>query len=298
MKIRYNLSMKKILKNESSVIFKDEFLDFETGALLSPVETKNYTILQVADSFYGGRFCIEKHLQHCDLELTFPLGNGLFCSKDEKWQKLNKYDVYLSFKGDTHSLKSNTGCRFQTLAINVKDDSKELFYAIARQFDKRKHYSLQELAGLFTAIISEFISENPSFSNMYIDSLITSVLVRLLRGKNYTENADIMSTQETLPSIITYLDSHFLDIYSLEELSMQFGYNYGHICKTFKKNYGITPREYLLSKKMDYAVKLLKDGKNVNFISDELRYSTPYNFSRAFKTHFGLSPVNYFSKHK
>ena len=44
---------------------------------------------------------------------------------------------------------------------------------------------------------------------------------------------------------------------------------------------------------MDHALKLLKDGKSVNYISDELGYSTPYNFSRAFKTHFGTSPAKY-----
>lgn len=290
--------MKKIFRNESSVIFKDEFLDFETGALLSPVETKNYTILQVADSFYGSRFCIPNHLQHCDLELTLSLGNGLSCAKNDKWQKLNKYDIYLSFRGDMHSLKSNIGCRFQTLAINLKEESRELFDATLKQFAKGTSYNQQELTGLFTAIISEFVSENSAFSDMYIDSLITSLLVRLLRGKSHTEKTDILSTQETLPSIITYLDSHFLDIYSLEELSIKFGYNYGHICKTFKRSYGITPREYLLSKKMDYAVNLLKDGKSVNYISDELGYSTPYNFSRAFRLHFGVSPVKYLNNQK
>jgi len=131
------------------------------------------------------------------------------------------------------------------------------------------------------------------FSLVYLDSLITSVLVKLIRGEKYSKKEDILSTGETLPAILNYIDSHFIDIYSLEELSIQFGYNYGHICKTFKKNYGISPSKYLLSKKMDHALKLLKDGKSVNYISDELGYSTPYNFSRAFKTHFGTSPAKY-----
>ncbi len=290
--------MKKILRNESSIIFKDEFVDFETGKLLSPVETQNYTVIQVADSYYGSRFCIEKHRQHCDLELTFPLGNGLSCANNEKWQKLNKYDVYLSFKGDFHTLESNTGCRFQTLAINAKEGSKNLFDAIAKQFDKKRTCNMQDLSNLFTAIISEFVSEDSPFSDIYLDSLITSVLVKLLRGDKYNKKTDILSTEETLPAILNYIDSHFLDIYSLEELSIQFGYNYGHICKTFKKSYGITPSQHLLSKKMEYAVKLLKDVKSVNLVSEELGYSTPYNFSRAFKTYFGVSPANYDKKKK
>ena len=288
--------MKKILRNESYVIFKDEYVDSETGNFLSTVETRNYTIIQVADSYYGSHFYIEEHKQCCDLELTFPLGSGLSCSDGDKWQNLKKYDVYLSFKGDSHSLKSNAGCRFQTLAIDVKDDSQELLETITKHFNKKRVSNIQGLSNLLTSIISEFVSENAPFSDVYLDSLITSVLVLLLRGEKDSKKADILSTGETLPAILNYIDLHFLDIYSLEELSIQFGYNYGHICKTFKKNYGISPSNYLLSKKMDFAVQLLKEKRSVNYISDKLGYSTPYNFSRAFKTHFGISPAKYFDK--
>ena len=288
--------MKKIVRNESSVIFTDEFVDFETGELFSPIETQNYTIIQVADSYYGSHFCIDKHKQHCDLEVTFPLGNGLLCADGDNWQKLNKFDVYLSFKGDLHTLKSTAGCRFQTLAIDIKDDSKELFDIIVKQFNNKRVSNIQELSSLLTAIISEFMSEDLPFSKVYLDSLITSVLIGLIRGEKYSKKTDVLSTGETMPAILNYMDSHFMDIYSLEELSIQFGYNYGHICKTFKKNYGVSPAKYLLSKKMDFAVKLLKDGKSVNYISDKLGYSTPYNFSRSFKTHFGVSPAKYFDK--
>ena len=288
--------MKKIVRNENSVIFTDDFVDFETGELLSPIETQNYTIIQVADSYYGSHFCIDKHKQHCDLELTFPLGNGLLCAESDNWQNLNKLDVYLSFKGDLHTLKSTAGCRFQTLAIDVKENSRELFDKIVKQFNKKRASNIQELSILLTEIISEFVSDDLPFSLTFLDSLITSVLVRLIRGEKYNKKTDILSTGETMPAILNYIDSHFMDIYSLEELSIQFGYNYGHICKTFKKNYGVSPSEYLLSKKMDFAVKLLKDGKSVNCISEELGYSTPYNFSRAFKTHFGISPAKYFGK--
>ena len=286
--------MKNIYRNESSIIFKNEFQDFETGHLLSPVETQNFTIIQVADSYYGSHFCIPQHMQYCDLEITLAVSNGLFSANNGKWQKLNKHDVFLTYKNDIHELKSNRGCRFQTLAINIKNNSLlPVFYAIKEVFSNDYKCNLQEISPMFTQIVSEFVSENSPFTENYIDSLITAVLVKLSRSKLPSNTIDVLSTQETLPAIVNYIDSHFLDIYSLEELSAKFGYNYSHICKTFKKCYGITPSDYLLSKKMDYSVKLLKNKKSIKYISECLNYSTPYNFSRAFKKHFGVSPTKF-----
>lgn len=286
--------MKNIYRNESSIIFKNEFQDFETGHLLSPVETQNYTIIQVADSYYGSRFFIPKHMQYCDLEITLAVSNGLFSANNNKWQKLKKHDVFLTYKNDIHELKSNRGCRFQTLAINIKNNSLiPLFNAVKEIFANDSKCNLQDISQMFTEIVSEFVSENSPFTENYIDSMITAVLVKLSRSKLPSNTIDVLSTQEVLPAIVNYIDSNFLNIYSLEELSSKFGYNYGHICKTFKKSYGVTPSDYMLSKKMDYSLRLLKEQKNVKYISERLNYSTPYNFSRAFKKHFGVSPTKF-----
>ena len=119
------------------------------------------------------------------------------------------------------------------------------------------------------------------------------ILIKIARYGEVLTKSDILSTQDLIPAIINYIDSHFLEIYSLEELSTQFGYNYGHICKTFHKSYGITPKEYLINKKMDYALFMLNNGHSVKDISEKLNYSTPYNFSRAFKKIYKSSPVKY-----
>ncbi len=286
--------MKHIYTNNSSIIFKNEFQDFETGRLLSPVETRNYTIVQVADSYYGSRFSIPAHPQYCDLEITFSLSGVLLCANDGVWKKLGRHEAFLSYPGDSHRLKSVRGCRFQTLAFNVKDEScMELLRAVKACLGEKKSCRLPEIAELLSTIIAEFVSDDLPFSEHHLDSLITAILVRLSRSNHFSKAIDVLSTQDALPGIVSYLDTHFLEIHSLADLSSQFGYNYNHICKTFKKCYGIAPNEYLLSKKMEYAVKLLKDGKSVKYISEHLGYSTPYNFSRAFKSHYGASPLNY-----
>ncbi len=291
--------MKKIYRNENSIILKNELQDFETGQLLSIAETQNFVIVQVADSLFSNHFCTSAHKQHCDLEITYSLTNWLFCSTDGEKQKVGKNEVYLSYKGDIHELSSTKGCRFKTLAVNIKNGMcSKLFEKVKSIFKNDRKCSMQDISGIISAIVSEFSLENVPFSQELIDSLIVQMLVKLVRTGFTAPEVDVLSASEALPSIVNYIDSNFLDIYSLNELSSYFGYDYGHICKTFKKYYGVSPGHYLNSKKMDYATMLLREGKSVKLISEKLSYSNPYNFSRAFKKHFGISPANYIENRK
>lgn len=287
--------MKNFYKTEHSVVFENSFCDWETGELLSPIQTQNYMIVQVAELYYNNAFCIGEHFQYNDLELTFPTTNGLSCATDGEKDKLQKHEIYLSFKGDRHELTSRYGCRFQAFAINfISPASKALFQTLKERFCKnKKHYS-PDAAPFFTAIISEFLAAEQPFFLQNLDSLITSVLVRLARAKTPTSDT-VLSTQITASDIRHHLDARFLDICSLEELSARFGYTYGYICKIFKKEFNVTPVEYLLTKKMDHTVLLLSQGKTLSEIAEATGYSTPYNLSRAFKKKFGVSP-NEFKK--
>lgn len=282
--------MKTFNKSNHFVIFKNDFCDWDTGELLSPIQTQNYTVIQVAELYYNNAFSYPSHLQHCDLEVSFPTTNGLFCATNGKKEKLQKYEIYLSFRGEQHEVYSRSGCRFQTFAVNFKTPEGKAVLADLRQrfSSDRKRYS-PELATFFTAVVAEFLSEEQPFFLQKLDSLITLIFVNIAR----TEIAlNVEFSLKTNPSdILRYIDEHFLELYSLEELSMRFGYTYGHLCKIFKEEYFTTPVNYLISKKMDYALLLLQQGKTLTEIAEITGYSTSYNLSRAFKKYFGSPPA-------
>lgn len=288
--------MGNIYKSSGFLIFKNEFCNWQTGELLSPIETQNYFVIQVTESYYNNNFVIKEHHQYCDLEITFPTTNSMFCTTDGVTQQVNKYETYLSFRDEQHEVGSRSGCRFQTLAINFKEGPcLPLLKELQTKFNSMRKIAPADLARHFTAIIAEFLNSHPFFIEN-LDCSITALLIKLLRFGTEQPNEKILSSEETLPDIINYIDEHFLDICSLEELS-RFGYTYNHICKIFKKTYGFSPSDYLLSKKMEHATTLLIENKTLAEIGELLGYSSPYNFSRAFKQYFKVSPTEYKSNH-
>lgn len=116
----YKGIMNTIHKKANTITIWNHFWDCSAGLPTAPVETQNYIIIQVAESYYKSHFCTENHLQCCDLEITYALTNGLTCATDDLTETVDKNECYLSFRNDCHELSSRRGCRFQTLAINFK----------------------------------------------------------------------------------------------------------------------------------------------------------------------------------
>lgn len=284
--------MKNVEKFDDAIVFQNRFYEMATGRLTSPIETQNYVIVQVTESYYNRGFNIGGHLQYCDLEITLALSDELYCSANGAKEKLNKRDVYLSFKGENHALYSNKSCRFQTLALNFKSENPMHKRLIAKYGEKRKLCGV-EIVEPFSKIIAEFANLGAPFYLNSLESLITGILVNLARSGEGEINPVNLKSQEKMPMLINYIDAHFLEIDSLSKLSSDFGYSYSHLSKCFKRIYGRNISEYLNQKRLEYSVELLKKGKNLTEIAEKLGFSSAYNFSRAFKNFYGVSPTNY-----
>ncbi len=281
---------------QQPLIFQNLFYDVKSGAPLAAVQTQNYTLFQVADSYYLSDFHIDGHKQPCHLEITQVLHGSIACGTDGVFLRVEKGEGYLSFAEDIHALTDKNSCRFQTLALNVNNDSPSLplLDKIRYRYDspEKRKYKIAGVSTLLSFIVSEFSTSADNYFERALDGAITSLLTALARGERDTREFRPYPNKELLSDILRYVDEHFLTITSLFELSEKFGYSYNYLCSLFKKLHGTTLREYLLSKKLNHAANLLKQGKKVSEVSDTTGYSSPYNFSRAFKKHFGVSPEN------
>ena len=294
----YNKAMREIIKNERHLVVENRFFDFEKLVMLSPIETQNYQIIQVTDSYYTATCNIALHTQPCDLEITYMLYNKATYTADEHKGRMQKNEVSLLFRDEAHAITSTNICRFQTLAFNVKRESPcyPLFETVKEYYFpyEKRTMPLAEIEPLLAALLSDFSLENAPHIELLLDCTITNILVKLLRQTARTAEATIPQ-KEILPNIMAFLDENFLKIVSLREVAEHFRYSYNYLCKIFKAQYNTTIQDYLISKKMNYAKRLLREKKNVNEISELLNYSNPYNFSRSFKNYYGKSPTNYYA---
>lgn len=69
--------------------------------------------------------------------------------------------------------------------------------------------------------------------------------------------------------------------------------------RLFLREFGLSPKEFIIGKRMEYARELLESGYlSVGDVGALCGYEEPCHFSREFKRYFGVSPTNYRGKQK
>ena len=115
---------------------------------------------------------------------------------------------------------------------------------------------------------------------------VHKAVVSDIRDKNFMEQVDAI------------INSHIGDEnLSVETLTDELGIGRSKLFEKMKQLCDMTPRDYILRHRMEYACKLLKDG---NLSIAEIAYKTgfghPPYFTRVFKKHYGVTPTEYIKR--
>ncbi len=113
------------------------------------------------------------------------------------------------------------------------------------------------------------------------------------------ENTTLPEKKRTViaKDIKRYIASSYRSPLSLSEIAARYGYSEDYTIKLFKKEYGTTPYQYLIKKRLQEAEYLLLATRlSVEEISRSVGYNDFSTFYRDFKKRFGISPSEVRSK--
>ncbi|MBE6554338.1 MAG: helix-turn-helix transcriptional regulator [Ruminococcaceae bacterium] len=109
----------------------------------------------------------------------------------------------------------------------------------------------------------------------------------------------LLELPSALESPIAYLREHFAEKLSLDEVARQSGMSVSSLEAKFKAMLGISPYQYLILLRLEYATKLLTEtAYSVTEIASRCGYEYLFYFCNAFKKQFGMTPSQYRSKNQ
>jgi AraC-like DNA-binding protein len=66
-----------------------------------------------------------------------------------------------------------------------------------------------------------------------------------------------------------------------------------HLLRLFKKYYGLTPKQYLIAKRIEKSKEYLKNGMSVTKTCFAVGFESPCSFSTLFKSRTGHAPAEF-----
>lgn len=90
-----------------------------------------------------------------------------------------------------------------------------------------------------------------------------------------------------------YLDSQKTQVVHSSELEAVTGLSRYELARQFRAMSGTSPYRYLLMRRLDFARKLLAQGRSLVEVALEAGFADQAHFSRMFKATFGITPTRY-----
>ncbi|USD65872.1 AraC family transcriptional regulator [Vibrio sp. SCSIO 43136] len=89
-------------------------------------------------------------------------------------------------------------------------------------------------------------------------------------------------------------ETRFTTRFDIKHYCQEKGWGYEKFRKDFKAQLGVSPRDYLIRKRMDEACRLLRSSTlPISQIAAHLGYASPYEFSNQFSKTFSLAPKHF-----
>lgn len=179
---------------------------------------------------------------------------------------------------------------FET-AIMPDEELQTLSYVV--QLDGTAIECLQKVA-LFANSRQERLR---SRAYRYLDAALTQICALTEQLDAVTLNAqfvDMTGLSDVTKAVIIYIDKHYPEQFTLEDMGKELGYNKSYLCTVFKADTGTTINDYLnLVRITHFAQYYSYQSEDIAKICAYCGFTSASHFNRTFKKFLGTTPTNY-----
>lgn len=173
-----------------------------------------------------------------------------------------------------------------------------LFLHNERQQNEYRIYNLPnhrtEILFYLKAILQELQQKKDNYTEICQDLLEILLLLLMRDTKSTLDSASIDKASRECRFIEQYLDEHFAENITLEMLSGLTYMNKYYMVHAFKKYKGISPINYLISRRLNEAMHLLETTDYpIAKIAQAAGFSSQSYFSQVFRKELSVTPAQY-----
>lgn len=163
----------------------------------------------------------------------------------------------------------------------------------------RKDYLREKCLTFCSEYLARYHNQNTSSLRFY--SFCLDFLTELLDSPEccrHFHELDAFSQSLPINHILDYMNKHFTENIQVKELASTANMSEKYFIRYFNHYVKISPKQYLIERRMQYALELLIDTEeSISAIAEKLGYSDQYCFSKAFRKYYNDSPSAFRNAH-
>lgn len=235
---------------------------------------------------------------HSFTELFYIVsGEGELCLEEKKIPLRADYLIVIN----PHVRHTETSSSYNQLKYIVLGIDNLKF-----QFGEEMNYCIQDCRShqvMFLPLLQSMLNELRR-KNILYEEVVEHYLAIFLLTIKRVMNCDVMITPSKnisteCENVKTYMDSHYQDCITLDLLAAMAHWDKYYFSHMFTKEYGISPINYLLERRILQSKQLLKSTDySVTQVAQSTGFSSQNYFSQAFKKSTGVTPLQYRKHHQ
>lgn len=158
----------------------------------------------------------------------------------------------------------------------------------------------KEMLSLFEKLLYEY-EHYDNHSEFIMQGLLEQIVIGIVRHGKVAESAEIKLniTDDLILHSLAYIDKHYAENPSIDQLSSLVGLSSSHFMKRFRECVGSSYKTYLRRYKIKLAQELLTNtAQSIDSIAEELGYCNTNYLSSSFKKVTGTTPLHFRKSHQ
>lgn len=251
-------------------------------------------LLNVASAIYGGDWHSVPHT-HTHMELFYIVGGkGQFLIEDQLYP-VNANNLVIINPNVTHTEVSLNAQPLEYIVLGI--DGLELVTGETSngQFNILDHFESVEISSCLRNILREMELKNTGYEDI-CQAYMEILIIRLMRSIDLAVPTDpqLGSGNRQCAAVKRYIDLHFKESLTLEQLSQEAHMNKYYLAHAFKREYGVSPINYMTSRRIEESKYLLAETDlSMSQIAQLLGFSSLSYFSQVFRRTQSITPMEY-----